>query len=807
MLPSRMRAAAPIAALCCVVAACLLAIGGTVASQVPPEDVAADRPITEIRIVGLHRVNEQLVRNQLRTAVGDRYDAATVRGDQERLHRLAEFKRITVRFELREDGTIVVIYTLEEEAIIAEVQVVGNKLITDQELLSVVQLVRGVPRDDSLIASAKLNIEALYRDRGHYLVSVLVDESELDKTGILLFRVIEGPRVRVKAIDFSGNESFANRQLQAQIRTRTAVALFRRGELDDDLLIDDVTALARFYRSRGYLDVRVDRRIDLSPDSREAKITFLIAEGGQYTLRRVRAEHIDGGPLQIFAREQIAAMIEMKSGDVYTADKLRRSIDAVKEAYGLLGYVGEPTDGKPDWTVDVGSQPLRVPEPGKVDLLMRIEEGRRYKVGLVDIKGNFLTKDKVIRRQIRGLAPGRPLNARGLQRSARRIRRTRLFSAVSASVKEPDPERPGYRDVLVEVSETNTGSVNFGLAVGSDAGVFGEFSLNQRNFDVADFPESFSEYIKGRAFRGAGQRFSIVVRPGDEIFQYLVSLMEPSIFETEYSLRLSGSYRQRDFDDYDEERVTLRIGLGRKLGDIWNLEFTGRFERVELDDIDLLAPRAVFEDAGPNTVGAVGVSLTRTTVSTLTRPGRGSRLELSIDQAGALGGDFDFTTLSAKYTVFLTLHEDFLGRKSILKLNSRVGYIINGDDAPIYERFYLGGRSFRGFSFREVSPKGVLLNGMPSDEPVGGEWLFFAGAQYEFPLVEGILTGVVFLDSGTVVDDVGFDDYRTSVGFGIRLYIPQLGPVPMAFDFAFPLAQEDDDDTQVFSFTAEVPFN
>ncbi|MHC4446396.1 MAG: POTRA domain-containing protein, partial [Planctomycetota bacterium] len=118
--------------------------------------------------------------------------------------------------------------------------------------------------------------------------------------------------MRVKAIEFLGNESFANKQLQAQIRTRTAVPLFRRGELDDDLLVDDVTAVARFYRDRGYLDVRVDRRIDLSPDSREAKITFLVAEGSQYTLRRVRAEYIDGGPLQVFAPEQIAAMLEIK---------------------------------------------------------------------------------------------------------------------------------------------------------------------------------------------------------------------------------------------------------------------------------------------------------------------------------------------------------------------------------------------------------------------------------------------------------------------------------------------------------------
>jgi outer membrane protein insertion porin family len=103
-----------------------------------------------------------------------------------------------------------------------------------------------------------------------------------------------------------------------------------------------------------------------------------------------------------------------------------------------------------------------------------------------------------------------------------------------------------------------------------------------------------------------------------------------------------------------------------------------------------------------------------------------------------------------------------------------------------------------------VSPKGITLAGTPSDDPIGGDWLFFAGAQYEFPLFQKTISGVVFLDTGTVVDDVGFDDYRVSIG--IRLYIPQLGPAPIAFDLATPIRKEDTDETQAFSFTAELPF-
>ena len=84
--------------------------------------------------------------------------------------------------------------------------------------------------------------------------------------------------------------------------------------------------------------------------------------------------------------------------------------------------------------------------------------------------------------------------------------------------------------------------------------------------------------------------------------------------------------------------------------------------------------------------------------------------------------------------------------------------------------------------------------------------MFFAGAQYEFPLYDEVVTGVLFCDSGTVIDDVGFDDYRVALGFGVRLYVDALGPVPIAFDFGFPLKEGPNDETQVLSFSAELPF-
>jgi len=777
-----------------VVATCLLLSAAAAHGQADedPGDLA-DRPISRIDVLGLERVSEQLVRNQLRTAVGDPYDPDTISADVRLLTRLGEFSNVEAEVELALDGTVQLTYVLVEASIIAEVQVVGNKLISDQDLLAVTRIARGLPRDDFRIENAKRAIESMYRERGHYLTTVTIDESALDESGILFFRVIEGPRVRVRAIEFQGNTAYSDDTLHAETGTRTSVPLFRRGELDEEQLRADVNAIADFYRARGYVDIRVDRTIELSPDESEVKITYLVAEGRRYTLGSVRTQP---AVLRVFSPAQIESLLVIKPGDVFVRQMIEASTRRVKDAYGLLGYLD----------VRVNATELRSSDAPEVILLLQITEGVRAKVGTIEITGNFLTKDNVIRRHFRGLKPGRPFDSREIDRTIERLRQTRLFGEVNISILDPDPANPGYRDVLVEVREANTGSVNFGIAAGSDSGFFGEFSIVQRNFDIADTPESFGELVSGRAFRGGGQRFSMTLRPGNEIFQYLVSWTDPYIFDSNYSLNLSAQYLSREFRSdgvqlYDENRLTLPFAVGHRLGEFWEYAVSGGYELVKLDNISPAAPVDVFEAAGPDTLVSLGLRFVRSTVTTFTRPDRGTRFVGAVKQ---FGGDYTFTKVTGDYTVFLTPYRDAMGRAQILKLTGRLGYIFG--DAPLYESFYLGGRSFRGFEFRTISPKGLDRAGMQTTDPVGGSWMMFFGAQYEIPLLKESITVVGFVDSGTVTNNIGFDQYRITVGAGLRMYIQQFGPVPIALDFGFPIASEDGDEKEVFSFSAELPF-
>jgi outer membrane protein insertion porin family len=759
----------------------------------------ADRLISDIVFDGVDGRDLDLVRNNVRLAPGDPFDWDLVQTDVNTLYRLGLFRRVAAEAELQADGTVVIIFGLQVQSPVLEVQVVGNKAVSDQEILSTVRQRRGGPRDDYLIEKAIRDIRDLYIEKGYYLTDVSIDRTLLNDQDTLLFRIIEGPRVRIRQIDFDGNAAFSGKRLRAETKARTHIFILRQGVLDEDILARDRSALVTFYTDRGYLDVRVDSVIDLSPDNREATVTFLIEEGPRYRVGNIRTENAGnpGVPLGLFDDDQIRAMIPLKVGDTYSADLVRRSQDVLQDAWGTAGYHDIRIRPVPLWT---GDEPV-------VDLLLSVSEGRPYLVGMIEVKDNFLTRDKIIRRELE-LRPGRPLDLRQLRESERRIERLRLFSTTRVTVQDERPdENPGERDILIEVNERNTGSINFGAAVGSDSGVFGEFSIRQDNFDLFDLPETFGELASGRAFRGAGQKFALTIRPGNEIFEYSTSITEPSLFDSDYSLSGGVSYRERRFADYDEERLTGSLSLGRAFGDVWQGAVRLRGENVQLRNIQDDAATELLLDAGPDTLSSLGVSLTRTTVGTIRRPGRGSRLELGLDRVGALGGDYDFWRAEADYTVFLTLAEDFLGRRSILKLNARAGYIFDEDPrVPTYERFYLGGRSFRGFEFRTVAPKGVRIDNGEQADSVGGNWLFFAGAQYEVPIFQENINGVIFIDSGTVTGDPGFDDYRVSVGFGVRLYIPQLGPVPIAFDFGFPIKDVEGDERQVLSFSAELPF-
>jgi outer membrane protein insertion porin family len=325
----------------------------------------------------------------------------------------------------------------------------------------------------------------------------------------------------------------------------------------------------------------------------------------------------------------------------------------------------------------------------------------------------------------------------------------------------------------------------------------GNVTINERNFDILRWPTSWDDVMEGRAFRGAGQEFRIEASPGTQVSRYSATWREPSLFDTPFGLTVSDYYFQREYAEYYEDRLGMRVTLDRRLDPIWRASISTRIEDVDITNVPVGAPEAIAGDSGHHFLLGIREGITRDTRDNYLNPTKGNVFDVGVEEVfGAEQfpiGTIEFTQfLSSKYFA----REDGSGQQ-VLCLRSIVE--VEGGNAPVYERFYGGGiRSFRGFSFRGVGP-------FEDGYAVGGNFAWLNTVEYQVPLLTNDkLQGVIFCDHGTVEQNISIHNYRVAIGCGIRVSIPALGPLPLALDFAVPLNQAPQDKKQLISFSMGV---
>jgi outer membrane protein assembly complex protein YaeT len=737
---------------------------------------AGSLKVKTITCEGVAERNLGYVRDVLGIRPDDTVTRADIDAGIKRILRTGRF--LTASYDLRDsEGGVNLVLIVVERALVNAVLFEGNVQFSSNRLAKSVGVAAGDNIDWFAIRGGQEAVRSVYREAGFTEVVVTFDRKRLEESGVLVYRIEEGVRVRIRKILFEGNSVFDDGELLLQIVSRPAFGILIPGSFDEDRVQADASSLQAYYRDSGYLDARVSFQRAFSDDGEDLTLTFLIAEGTQYFTESIT---INGN--EVIDDAEILEFISSKVDEPIRRPFIDNDVKAIRSKYWEMGYI----------YVSVKSERVFSDKRDLAQIIFEISEGEQFRVGRVSVRGNARTRDKVVRRALNLYPPDDLFDLNEAKESEKRLQRTQIFE--SASVY-PIGDTPGRRDVVMDVRETQRhGDFIFGLGVTSNSGVVGTVNVEFKNFDITDTPRTWSEFWRLKSFYGGGQRLRVNLQPGTEVNRFRIDFTEPFLMDKPIRFDWSGYLFDRGRDGYDEERIGTTFSFGRRFekGFLfgWNGEISFKMESAKVDDPELFAAKEIRDDEGSNYLSSVKTTLVRDRTDNFFLPTEGDRLRLSYEQFGVLGGEFDFAKLYMAYTWYQTLRRDKLDRKSVLRLNAEGGVIAG--NAPVFERYYAGGTgSMRGFRFRGIGE----VEGIDENN-IGGDYIVLLGAEYSFPLFAENIRGHVFMDTGTV----GSGQYRASIGMGVRIIVDVFGPLPLEFNLAAPVSSDSDDEEQVFSF-------
>ncbi len=744
-----------------------LVLAALILSDAPAKAQSGDT-IESIQIVGNQRIEGATVSSYLTVQVGDPFDEDALDQSLKNLYGSSFFEDVT----LRRDGPRLIVEVVENP-VINRIAFEGNLRLDDATLEPEVQLRPRVVFTRSRVQNAVSRILELYRRNGRYAASVEPKIISLPENRVdLVFEINEGPLTEVGRIIFVGNEAFSDSTLRSVIQTTESswlTFLTSNDTYDPDRLAFDQELLRRHYLARGYVDFNVRSALaELTPDGETFVITFTLDEGEQYQLGEVTIE----SRLRDLEPEQLQQLLETKSGEIYNADDVETSITALTDEIGKLGYA----------FVDIEPDLEKLPDEQTIDLTYVVNEGARVYIERIDVIGNVRTLDEVVRREFR-LSEGDAFNTALLRRSRQRIQNLGYFEKVD--LRTLPGSAPDKTRIEIEVAEKSTGELSFGAGFSTSDGPLGDIRLTERNL------------------LGTGRSVTANFRLSERRSEIDFSLTEPYFLDTDITAGVDLFRTETDFQDESSFDQTTLGGALRASYPVTEhlrhgLKVTVREDDIK--DVDGDASAFIQAEEGKDLSVILGQTLTYDRRDTRFLPTEGYLLRFRQEFAG-LGGDTQYL----KHELIGSYYYPFTP-SWVLNLSARGGHIFGygGEDVRLFDRFFLGGSTLRGFRFAGVGPRDGL-----TDDALGGNSLATGTVELRFPLglpEELRMFGRAFAEGGTLTDiDVpdGVSDanlldsgsLRASAGIGLSWLSP-LGPI--SIDFAEALIKEDEDKAEQF---------
>lgn len=726
----------------------------------------------DIQFLGATNVSEAVVRANMQVQEDELLDEVLIDRDIRTLYNTGLFEFIEVKRQTLANGNVNLVFELTPRFRILAVIFDGNDRLKSRRLKKQITSAENLVLDERQVKEDTEKLREYYQKKGFNRISIYyeIDRDSSTGFGTVTFHIREGDKVKVKSVNFVGNDNIKKGKLRKVMETKKWhfwSFLVGSGRFKDHEFEDDLDRLKDYYREEGFLDVAIpEEKIEYNYVSAgKLELVIHVDEGRQYRIGNIEitgSEKIPGPLLRYALRQQ--------PGMVFSPSKLDEDAREIEKLYGRGGHL------------DARVTLLRIPnlQTGDIDLEYIVDEDIPYQVESVRIEGNTKSKSIVILREL-VLGPGETFDMSRMEISKLRLENTRFFDDVNLAPESTNI--PGRRNLKVAVREGRTGNLTFGAGFSSleRAVIFAEFS--QSNFDI---------FNRRSMFQGDGQKFRLRLQLGDQSSEIVLSFEEPWLFER----RLYGGFTlfrtTSDYNSafYSEIRTGGEIFVRKRLFELVNGQLSYSYQIVDIDNVSITAPPPIQALAGKTNISSVAFTLERDTRDKIISTTRGNRVELRTEVAGGLfGGDVDYYKLEFRGSQFYPLFEF---QQQVLAVVLRAGVVESYGDStsvPFYERFFLGGPyTLRGFEYREVGPKSPLTG-----EPLGGGTYGMLTLEYSADVVSPVRFAI-FYDAGFVNEDA-YDfspvQYNDNVGIGLRLFV---GGAPLSLDFGIPLTTDDVND-------------
>ncbi|WP_099607585.1 outer membrane protein assembly factor BamA [Vibrio coralliilyticus] len=771
--------------------------------------------VEDIQIDGLQRVALGAALLKMPVRIGDTVDNQDVSEIIKALYASGNFEDIKV---LRDGNQLLV--QVKERPTIANISFSGNKAIKEEQLqqnLDASGVRVGEALDRTTLSNIEKGLEDFYYSVGKYNATVKAVVTPLPRNrSDLKFVFSEGVSAKIQQINFIGNEVFTDEELLSRFNLNVNVAWWNF--LSDDkyqkqVLAGDIEALKSYYLDRGYLKFKVDStQVAISPDKKGVYITLAVNEGLPYTVKDVKFR----GEL-IGKEAEFEALVPFESGDVYNGSQVTSLEENVKRVLGEAGYAYPQVRTIPEFD----------DETQQVSLVVNVEAGKRIYVRDIRFVGNNATKDEVLRREMRQME-GSWLNSKSIETGKNRLNRLGYFETVDVqTVRVPGSE--DQVDLVYNVKEANSGSVNFGIGYGTESGVSFQVGLQQDNF------------------LGSGNRVGVSAMMND--YQKNVSLDYRDPYWNLDGVSLGGKIFYNTFEaseagivDYTNESYGTSLTWGFPVNELNSLEFGIGYTHNKVGNVPTYDQAQLFAQSIGQPEGDIitndfdlNISWTRNNLNRGFFPTAGN-YQRAFAKATIPSSDAQYFKVQydvRQYVPITKKHEFTLLMRGRLGYGNGYGQTDGNDNLfPFYENYYAGGfTSLRGFRSNSAGPKAVYTTNNGScgnnscvnatDDSVGGNAIALASMELIVPTpfasdeARSQIRTSLFVDAASVWDtEFAYNsayqgtqyyedysdptNYRASYGAALQWMSP-MGP--LVFSIAKPIKIYEGDDEEFFTFT------